>query len=351
MKPRDQLLLLGACLSGQAERRAHIAEGIVSAPWPELLQRAGTHLVTPSLAGTLADAGVLAALPEPVRDYLQTIRDLNGARNRTLYAELARIAAALNSVGIEPQLLKGAVALLPKQYPGAADRVIGDLDLRVPAKRYPEAAAAVRALGYRPTEGVVLDLRYHHHGTVLLHPSAAVAVELHVRSLRDPTDSALLEAGIRVAAVRLHDGGPRVGVADAGTRLLHNFLHGQIGDLAHHCQHLNLRSLLELARLADHHRAEIDWPALLGRLQPPHQRAFRLYLMAAAHWLGAPYPEVVGRPVGGERAIERIALGQSSPFWYHLFGTVGQLRILPRRLLTPGWLGIKLRTLWLAARH
>jgi len=33
----------------------------------------------------------------------------------------------LNHIDVEPILLKGAIALLPDQYPWAEDRVIGDL--------------------------------------------------------------------------------------------------------------------------------------------------------------------------------------------------------------------------------
>ncbi len=39
------------------------------------------------------------------------------------------VTRVLNDLGIEPLLLKDALALLPAPYPGAGDRVIGDLDL------------------------------------------------------------------------------------------------------------------------------------------------------------------------------------------------------------------------------
>jgi hypothetical protein len=191
-----------------------------------LLQRAGAQLVTPSLAGALADAGLLGRLPEEVRGYLQAVRDLNHARNATLYGELVRVAAALNAAGVEPQLLKGAAALLPGQYPGAGDRVIGDLDLRIPGEQYAVAAEAVHGLGYRFAEGRAVEPGAHHHGAPLLHPDKPVSVELHQRTLYDPAQNADLEQGMVLTAVTLPGTDARVRLADPGTRLLHNFLHG-----------------------------------------------------------------------------------------------------------------------------
>jgi hypothetical protein len=173
MSPRAQLAFLGACLSRYPERRAELSAAIGDGlPWPELLQRAGAQLVTPSLAGALADAGLLGRLPEEVRGYLQTVRDLNRTRNAALYGELVRVAAALNAAGIEPQLLKGAAALLPGQYAGAGDRVIGDLDLRIPGGRYADAAEAVHGLGYQFAEGRAVELAAAEHWLHQPYPQA-----------------------------------------------------------------------------------------------------------------------------------------------------------------------------------
>jgi len=57
--------------------------------------------------------GLHGALPEEVGDYLRAVRDLNHGRIRTLRDELVRVIAALNAIGVAPQLLKGATALLP----------------------------------------------------------------------------------------------------------------------------------------------------------------------------------------------------------------------------------------------
>ena len=346
MNSRAQLAFLGDCLSQRPEGRRRLAATLVGGvPWPKLLQRAGTHLVTPSLAAALAEAALLERLPDEIRDYLQTVRDLNRARNATLYGELVRVAAALNAVDIAPQLLKGAAALLPAQYPGAEERVIGDLDLRVPAGRYISAAEAVHRLGYQFAEGRAVEPGAHHHGAPLLHTSKPVTVELHQRALRDLMQHAKLEWEMDLAVVTLPGTDVRVRVADPGTRLLHNFLHGQIHDRVHARYGLNLRQLLEFARIAGHHRAELDWPALLARLPRCHHRAFRLYLAAAEHWLHRPYPWTLGRPVGAAAVLWLVELGQSGEGWKQLLGMLPRLRNLPRRLVRPSWYAMKVQAL------
>jgi len=62
---------------------------------------------------------------------------------------LIAVAQLLDHIDVEPILLKGAIALLPDQYPGAEDRVIGDLDLLLPVDRIDEASEALRKTGYR----------------------------------------------------------------------------------------------------------------------------------------------------------------------------------------------------------
>jgi len=351
VSPRRQLEFLCACLSRCPHRRDVLASTMAGAlPWGAILQRAGAHLVTPSLAGALAEAGLLERLPEEIHDYLETVRDLNRARNRELYSELVRVAAALNAVGIAPQLLKGAAALLPGQYAGAHDRVIGDLDLRVPAERYLDAAEAVRMLGYRDAQGYAVEPGEHHHGAPLLHPSKPVTVELHQRTLHDRVQNAALEGAMGLSVVELPETRVRVQLADPGTRLLHNFLHGQIQDRVHARHGLNLRQLLECAGLLRQHRAAprraaLRWQAWLGRVQPQHQRAFRLYLLAAERWLGEPYPDVLGRPIGGGAELWLIELAQSGKRWHELFGMLARLKNLPRRLITPSWYFMKIRAL------
>ena len=356
MSPDHPLRLLAVALAvcpPPAERVA--ALGAPDLDWPRLLWSAGQHLVTPSLAAASHHPGWSERLPPEVRDYLDGMRELNRLRNRDLLAALVAIARALNPLGIEPLLLKGANALLPDAYPGAADRVLGDLDLALPPGAEAAATAALMDLGYRPGVSAhpapVLPgvARRAHHAPPLLHPDLSVKVELHRRLLAHPRDDARLQAGMRTHGHSLAAGAV-VRVPDVGTRLLHNFLHAQINDRLRRVRGLNLHQLLEFAALAQS-RPDVLTPALLTRLHPRRRRALLEYLAQAEHWLGLTYPPDLPRVASARRELwlqERVL---TRPGWRRLFVILDTAAGLPPRvarlplrlLLTPGWLPWRLR--------
>lgn len=357
MSPTHPLRRLGAALAVGPLPSGPAAD-LAGGDWRPLIEAAGRHLVTPSLAGALQRQGRFRALPAEIQDYLEGIRDLNRARNRALRTALDDIARALNPLGIQPVLLKGANALRPECYPGAEDRVIGDLDLGVPPARLAEAERALLDLGYRlaPVTTVTASpllpweaRRVAHHSHPLLHPTRPVKVELHRCLVYDVRDAARLQAGLTRTAQTLATGSV-VQVPDPGTRLLHNFLHSQISDRLRRRRRLNLRQLLEFAALAQLH-PEVLTPALLGRLRHRRRRAFLEYLAQAEHWLGLAYPPSLPRsPSAGrelwfqERALTHVG-------WRRLFAALDTAARLPPRLvrlplrlmLTPDWLPWRLR--------
>lgn len=364
MSPDHPLRRLGAILAVgpvAADRAAALTAPDLD--WPRLVQVAGQHLVTPSLANALRRHRLLDGLPVEIRDYLDGMRDLNRLRNRELRAALIDIARALNLLGIEPLLLKGANALLADDYPGAADRVIGDLDLGVPPGREAVAVSALRDLGYRPppvtgAAGPLLPWEgrpVSHHHPPLLHPTRPVKVELHRRLLYNRRDDARLQVDLTATPHRLASGAV-VRVPDAGTRLLHNFLHAQINDRLRRLRCLNLRQLLDFAALAQRHPEALT-PALLARLRPRRRRAFLEYLAQAEDWLGLAYPPALPRAWSARRELwlqERVLTRAG---WRRLFVLLDAAARLPPRLarlplrliLTPGWLPWRLR-LWRAER-
>jgi hypothetical protein len=112
--------------------------------WLALYQLATAHLVAPVLYATLATRDRLSQVPPDVRTALEGLYQLNDQRNRRLRAVLRDTVRLLNQAGIEPILLKGAIALLPEQYPLACARVLGDLDLAVDADQLAPAVAALQ---------------------------------------------------------------------------------------------------------------------------------------------------------------------------------------------------------------
>ena len=307
--------------------------------WPGVCWLAGQHLVTPSLAARLRAPGLWDSVPTEVGEYLETIQALNQGRNRTQTQALVDMARALNRIGLEPLLLKGANALLPNAYPGAEDRMLGDLDLWLPEAAHPAATAALLELDYRVAEECwqfVLrkDREAAHHGIPLLHETKPVKVELHRRLVKYREDDELLVQHLTVRQVELASG-ITVHVPDIATRMRHNFLHAQINDRQARKRRLNLRQLLEFARLAkllDPSKHD----TLLAGLQPRHHRRFLEYWAMAEHWLGLPYPESLPRSPNQQRELwltERVAESLAWSRGFRLYD--GALR-LPRRLWNLG---------------
>ena len=315
----------------------HLKMGAID--WPGVCWLAGRHLVTPSLAARLREPGLWDSVPTEVGEYLETIRALNQARNWTQTQALVDMARALNRIGLEPLLLKGANALLPDAYPGAGDRMLGDLDLWLPEAAHPAATAALLELDYRVAEEswrfmLLRDRDSHHHGTPLHHATQPVKVELHRRLVQNRKDDELLATHLTARRVALSPG-VTVQVPDTATRMRHNFLHAQINDRQARQRCLNLRQLLEFARLAELlDPGEPD--TLLAGLQPRHHRRFLEYWALAEYWLGLPYPESLPRSPRQSRELwltERTAESRAWSRGFRLYD--GALR-LPRRLWNLG---------------
>ena len=295
------LSLLGECLAvGDTyapDLPARLASPTID--WRGLTWLAGGGLVTPALAGALQRKGLFERLPEAVQDYLQTLQSLNLARNQTLREQLLIVTEALNRIGIQPVLLKGAIALATGHYPGAEDRVIGDLDLLVPDSLMEDATAALIQVGY------VLDdkgkqwilpshLKQHHHGFPLVHPDCFVKVELHRRIQNHVGDDALLRQKMSTVPFSFNTGAT-VLIPDVATQLLHNMLHSQISDRQRLKKVINLRHLLEFAALAQHPAILLDTHTLLNRLRPQRHAVLADYWAQAAQWLTTPYPATLPR--------------------------------------------------------
>lgn len=329
------------------------------ADWRALYQFSTAHLVTPTLYAVLAARGTWAALPEPLRDALELLHQLNAERNARLRQILRDTAQALNAAGFVPLALKGAIALLPGGYPHAEARMLGDLDLALPPAAIPPAIAALRAAGYTPPPDLPayawVDQRHHHHAPPLLHPAGAGYVELHraLLSPRVPPGALPLEQ-VTAAAREVVWEGVHLQVPSLAHRLLHNSLHHQVQDGAWADDRRSLRSLLEFAQWRGLPAArELDWPALLAGLDAVGVGdAVRVDLLATQHLFGQPLPAGV-RPTPVALAIEgRFWWRQAHPLlsWgldrrLRLVQFTRRLPNLPRRLLTPGWLPAKLKAL------
>ena len=342
-----------------------LSDRVVAPPdrdWLALFRLATAHLVAPSLYATLAARVQLDRIPPDIREALAALHALNDQRNRRLRTVLRDTVQLLNQASIEPLLLKGAIALLPGQYPHAFARMLGDLDLAVAEPETHRAAEVLQAAGYdyAPNTGPAHHATSHHHLTPLFHPSGDGYVEIHRELLADRVPKAALSLAMVQARARLVDwDGLRVWIPALEHRLLHNALHHQLQDQAFFFGRLSLRQLLEFTQLrALPDAADLDWPSLLQRLDAVGAGdALRSYLLVAQRLFGQPLPDGV--------FLTRTALRAEGRFWFRLrHPRLGRglewlaryrrrLPNLPKRLLTPSWYPIKYRSLrqrWFPSR-
>lgn len=121
--------------------------------------------------------------------------------SRVLTAELrngvAYALAALDSHRIEATLLKG-IAFSTRYYAEPHLRVMGDVDLLLPAGRVEAGVAALLDAGFvMPEEPGTMDVTDHIHAPGMFHPERELWIELH-RSLILPAFAASAEAPLNL---------------------------------------------------------------------------------------------------------------------------------------------------------
>ena len=113
----------------------------------DLVALAGQHhLVTAALWPAVRGDASEARLDPDLAAYLEAVHALNLQRNLRMRSQAAELAEALNGVGVEPVFLKGVALLLLGLAPDPGRRLIGDIDVLVPADRFDAAAEALRAV-------------------------------------------------------------------------------------------------------------------------------------------------------------------------------------------------------------
>lgn len=326
--------------------------------WPALYRLAAAHLVAPSLYATLAAREQLHWVPGEVREALEALYQLNTQRNRRLRAVLRDTVHILNQADIEPILLKGAIALLPGQYPHAFARMLGDLDIGVAEAEPNRAAEALQAAGFYCAPNINPALwraADHHHWLPLFHPSGDGYVELH----HDLFSARMLKAALSLPSVQARAKsveweGMRLKIPLLEHRLLHNALHHQLQDQAFFSDRRSLRQLLKFAQLrALPEAATLDWPALVQRLDAVGVgNALRGSLLAAHRLFGQPLPDGVSLTRTARWAEERFwfrlnhpRLGRWLELRWQFVRYAHRLSNLPKRLLTPAWYPAKYRFL------
>lgn len=225
--------------------------------WQALVDLAVAHEVLPPLVFALNERSLLlpvpATLTEEARAAHVTSR-LAAAylehldRQADLREQLKTAIGALNSQGIVPILLKGAVHLtrfVPKWHEARGMR---DLDILVPASEAEKAHRTILSLGYEPDpDPPPID----RHLPELRLSRRAGAIEIHTEALSFSARHALATEEVFDRAEMQRFDGVDVKMLPPEWHLLHNLIHHQLADRSHARRMLAIKGLWEFSRVGD----------------------------------------------------------------------------------------------------
>ncbi|MEI6785960.1 MAG: nucleotidyltransferase family protein, partial [Verrucomicrobiota bacterium] len=130
-------LALRPCDAGEVDRlKMEIVSGQVD--WGKVVELASHHYMIVALVVAFREHQLAAVLSEEVLEYFEEIHGLSAARNQRIRDQVFEIARALNTIGVEPVLLKGAANLIAGLYSDPASRLMFDIDILVPEGRVGE---------------------------------------------------------------------------------------------------------------------------------------------------------------------------------------------------------------------
>jgi hypothetical protein len=278
MRRREVLYALAGGLQGKIP---------VSADWIEIIHLANESMTTAGLAHALCRPAIANDLPADVREFLETILERNTTRNKMLASQLIESVQALQSVGVDPVLMKGA-ALLVQQLPDAAgQRMTSDIDLLVLPQVKNIAIAKLEQCGYTIAEAAV----HPDSPVTLARPRDVGMIDLHVRP-RGPRRFHMEDAA-SMRCMKIARKGVHFQVPTPETQILHLVLHDQFHNRDYWKGIIDLRHVSDMKWIADNY-ANIDWNSLLQRMNSRTARsAIAAQTLQAQTLLNAEIPESV----------------------------------------------------------
>jgi len=292
-------------------------------PWPQVLDLARAHGVSPLLRGAARTLDL--AVPPEVQLELDRAYFHTAVANSQRLEELGQILAEYSAAGVPVLLLKGA-ALAADAYHNVALRPMGDFDLLIAPEHVPAAGAMLQARGYACTEVEVAPgahLAYRNEQAFIRRDPHHVMVELHWHLVDVPYYIRRLPvAWFWQHSHPIDVEGREVLALDAEANLLYLAAH-----LALHHRFHGLRWFVDLAlRIAGQARQ-------FELLQVLRETLARL----EAYWPGLPLSEARGRlealhPTATERRIFRLLLAEPRSPLLDFYADLVCLPDLPARL-------------------
>jgi hypothetical protein len=262
--------------------------------WDRVVQAGRASRLLATLRQRLDAAGALDAVPEPVRNHLDSEAAVARYRRQMALRDLHELETVLATLADQVVLLKGA-AYIVQGLEIAEGRTVSDVDLLVPRERLADAEARLREAGWLPDEVDPYDERYYrvwsHEVPPMRFPGSVLELDLHHGILppiaRVTVDPARLFADSRPVA------GSSFRVLAPEDQILHACVHAFVdSDLTD-----RLRDIVDLdGLLRALAREPVFWERLRGRAGALGLgRALWYGLRYSSDLLGTPVPEAVWR--------------------------------------------------------
>ncbi|MFQ6017086.1 MAG: nucleotidyltransferase family protein [Kiloniellaceae bacterium] len=228
-----------------------------------LLRQARRARVLSRFALAARDRGLIARLPDKVRQHFAAASVIAANHDRAVRWEINRIERALADLAIPILLLKGA-AYVAARLPPARGRLVSDIDIMVPEDALDAVRTALQRHGWEQMKLDPYDQRYYrlwmHELPPLRHRERQTVVDVHhtilpKTSRLKPDPQKLWHAARGLERPPLYTLGPADMVLHSAAHLFHD------SDL-----NLGIRDVTDIGDLLQHFAAEDGfWQALVPR--------------------------------------------------------------------------------------
>lgn len=267
--------------------------------WDAILDVAQTQGIAPALWVSIRNRELVGHLPPKARNELFRLHFLNTLKNQGLREQAIGVVREMNSIGVEPILLKGGASLFVETFDDPGSRVMTDLDILVPPHAAEDCWSTLLNSGYYPMADhpqYHVDYRdSHHHLRPLFHPSGHGRIEIHRDALPNGAARILPTSILREHCEPVPNSlGIRMSVPSPTHRILHNLLHSALVNKAYARGRIPLRSLHELAMMQAAYRDRIDWVTIRHLMRQGGQmHLLRGSIYLAHRLLGCPLPDPI----------------------------------------------------------
>jgi len=298
------LLFLCECLNPSldsvrvAALRAKISNNSVN--WDRVILMANTQLVVTALWSALCSKNLQNLLPEEVGSYLSELHGLNYRRNEAIRKQTEEIIRNLNTVGLEPIVLKGAALMFKSAIEDPGVRFMLDIDIMVPVEQVNKTREIVSAIGYRSVERDDPAHEPTHHPATMVRDDEVAKVEIHIDLFHPFVDPPVLGKNeVWESSEQIRANGLTFRVLAPTHFVLHNVVHSESHHRGFALRKVPVRYLHDLTVFLPLYGAEVDWDAIdlvMGRYGL--RRMMSSYLLMGSRLLGANVPTAMASSIG-----------------------------------------------------